>query len=38
VTLDENHPDFKDAVELAQRELGIPPDLVKRILAASVAG
>ena len=38
VTLDENHPDFKNAVELAQRELGIPPDLVKRILAASVAG
>ena len=38
VTLDENHPDFKDAVALAQRELGIPPELVESILAASVAG
>ena len=36
--LDENHPDFKDAVALAQRELGIPPELVESILAASVAG
>jgi len=38
VTLDEAHPDFKDAVELAQSELGIPPELVERILAASVVG
>lgn len=38
VTLDENHPDFKDAVALAQRELGIPQELIDRILAASVAG
>ena len=38
VTLDEDHPDFKDAVARAQRELGIPTELVKRILAASVAG
>ncbi|MBQ6103670.1 MAG: hypothetical protein IJL06_08370 [Kiritimatiellae bacterium] len=37
VTLDEDHPDFKDAVARAQRELGIPTELVKRILAASVA-
>ena len=38
VTLDEDHPDFKDAVALAQRELGIPQELIDRILAASVAG
>lgn len=37
VTLDEDHPDFKDAVALAQRELGIPQELIDRILAASVA-
>ena len=38
VTLDENHPDCKDAVALAQSELGIPSELVERILDASVAG
>ena len=36
VTLDEDHPDFKDAVARAQRELGIPPEQVKAILSASV--
>ena len=36
VTLDEDHPDFKDAVARAQRELGIPPEQVEAILSASV--
>lgn len=38
VTLDEDHPKFKDAVKKAKDNLGLTDDDVERILAASVAG
>lgn len=37
VTLDEDHPKFKDAVQMAKDNLGLTDEDVERILAASVA-
>lgn len=37
VTLDEDHPKFKEAVRLAKDNLGLTDEEVERILAASVA-